>query len=183
MVKNPLPDLSRVVVVGSSSAGKSTFARDLGACLGSDSFELDHLSWLPDWQLRDREAFRALVAERTREETWVTDGNYRAVRDLIWPRATAIIWLNYAFPLVLWRSVRRTLRRAATREEICNGNIESWRKMVSRDSILLWVITTYHRRKREYRSLFDGDDYPEIAKIELASPAAAKAFLARIEKR
>lgn len=174
-------DLSRIVVVGTSCSGKSTFAGDLAARLGTDHVELDQLYWLPDWVVRDRGAFRALVTDRISGDRWVLDGNYSAVRDIVWPHATAVIWLDYPFFLVLWRSLRRTIHRVLTGREICNGNRETWRKaFFSRDSILLWVVTTYHRRRRDYQTLFASGDYPETARIRLPTPAAALAFLTRL---
>jgi hypothetical protein len=49
--------------------------------------------------------------------------------------------------------LRRTLRRVVSQEELWNGNRESWRMMLSRDSILLWFLHTYWRRRREYPAL------------------------------
>lgn len=181
MVEDQSPDLSRVVVVGTSCSGKTTFARDLAAKLGVDHIELDSLSWLPNWVERDRDAFTSLVDEQSSGSTWVIDGNYSRVRDLLWSRATAIIWLNYSFPLTFWRSIKRTLLRSATGQKICNGNRETFRKaFLSSDSILLWVITSYRRRKRDYRTLFDSHAYNKKVKIELTRPADATAFLQRI---
>lgn len=177
----PPPDLSRVVVVGSSSAGKTTFARELAGRLAVDHVELDRLHWLPGWTERAPAQFRDLVDERTAGRAWVTDGNYKTVRDLLWTRATAVIWLDYAFPLVLWRALRRAVHNAATGQETCNGNRETWRlTFFSRDSILLWVISTYHERRRRYDALFAADDYPGAVKIRLSTPAAAAAFLAAV---
>ncbi|MEM7043092.1 MAG: adenylate kinase, partial [Pseudomonadota bacterium] len=74
-----------------------------------------------------------------------------------------------------------TIHRATTGQEICNGNRETWRKaLFSRDSILLWVMTTYYRRKRDYQALFAGDAYPNAAKISLKNPREADVFLARV---
>jgi adenylate kinase family enzyme len=176
-----LPDLSRVVVIGTSCSGKTTFARCLARRLDAPHVELDALYWLPGWLERDKAAFVGLVADRTADAAWVVDGNYRAIRQLIWPRATAVIWLSYPFPLVLWRALKRTVHRAITGQEICNGNRETWRKaLFSRESILLWVLTTYHRRQRDYTRLFAAGDYPNAAKIRLQRPAEAAGFLARV---
>ena len=52
--------------------------------------------------------------------------------------------------------VRRTIRRVLTQEELYSGNRESLRMaFLSRESILWWVITTFHRRRKRYRQLFD----------------------------
>src|SRR4051812_39556541 len=97
----------RFVVIGISGSGKTTFARRLAARLGVRYVELDSLYWLPEWTMRDLAGFRELVAEAVAAEAWVTDGNYTAVRDLVWPQATAIIWLNYPLRTVLWQLFRR----------------------------------------------------------------------------
>ena len=181
LVGGDLPDLSRVIVIGTSSTGKTTFARELAGRLDLDHTDLDSLFWLPGWKERDDEDFRARVAAWARRECWVVDGNYSRVRDLLWTRATAVIWLDYPFLLVLWRSLKRTVRRAITGEEICNGNRESFRKsFLSRDSILLWVIQTHAKNRERYAAVYEDWAYPNAAKIRLESPAEAKAFLARL---
>lgn len=181
MADQPLPDLSRVVVVGTSCSGKTTFAHDLAARLQIPHVELDALYWLPDWIEREPSEFLALVDEKTAGSHWATDGNYKTARDLLWSRATAVIWLDYGFPLVLWRSVKRTVHRAFTGQKICNGNVESWRiAFFSRASIILWVISTYRERKQRCNALFAADDYPQAVKIRLTNPRAAGAFLAAI---
>lgn len=171
-------DLQRVVVVGTSCSGKTTYARQLSHLLDVPHVELDALHWLPDWEPRPREEFRALVGEAAAEPAWVMDGNYGTVRDLLWPRATAAIWLNYAFPTVMWRALKRTVKRAFTDEELFSGNRETISlAFFSRDSILWWVATSHHRRNRDYREIFDGDGYPHLAKIELKDPRDTARFL------
>jgi len=152
-------DLARVVVVGSSGCGKTTLARRLAARLDAPYTELDALFWLPGWVGRPDDELRASVAEVAAGDRWVIDGNYERIRDLVWPRATAIVWLDYSFARVFSRVFRRTVRRAFTRETLFGGNRESWRmSFLSRESILLWMITHYHSRRREYTDL--ASSYP-----------------------
>jgi adenylate kinase family enzyme len=86
--------------------------------LSCPHIELDALHWQPNWVPRARAEFRALTAQALSQDCWVTDGNYGVVRDLVWSRATTVIWLNYALRLVLWRALARTVRRVLTREEL-----------------------------------------------------------------
>lgn len=170
--------LQRVVLVGTSCSGKTTYAREMSRLLNLPHVELDAIHWLGDWTPRPREEFRALAEQAASEPAWVMDGNYDTVRDLLWPRATAAIWLNYPFPVVMGRALRRTVKRVFTGQELYAGNRETASiAFFSRDSILWWVATSHHSRNRDYREIFDGDGYPHLAKLELKSPRQAARFL------
>lgn len=166
---------ARVVIVGSSCAGKSTLAAELAEIYGCACIDLDALHWGPNWVATPREVFRERVAAATAGPAWVVAGNYGSVRDLLWPRATLIIWLNYSFPTVLWRGVKRTLRRCFNREVLWNGNRESVRmSFFSKQSILLWIVTTFYRRRRELAALRASGAYPHLAWVELRAPSQAR---------
>ena len=172
------PEMARVVVIGTSCVGKTTFAKSLARVFSFPYVELDALYWQPNWIPRPLEEFRALTAQALAQDHWVTDGNYTVVRELMWSRATTIIWLNHDFPLVLWRALTRTVRRALTQEELFSGNRESLRMaFFSRESILWWVITTFHRRRKQYRRLFNTKPFPGLEYIEFTTPAESQSFL------
>ena len=176
-------DLRRVAVVGTSCSGKTTFAAALAARLQAPHIELDALHWRPDWVAAPREAFREAVALATSAERWVSDGNYSVVRDLVWGRATAVIWLDYPFATVLRRALYRTARRALLREELYSGNRETFRRaLLSRDSILWWVLTTYRRRRREFTDLFQQGAFAHLDVVRLGSQREADSFLHRNER-
>lgn len=174
----------RYVVVGTSGTGKTTFARQLAASLGAIHVELDGLHWGPDWTPRAPAEFAESVRRQTAGERWVVDGNYGAVREVVWPRATHVVWLNFSRPVVFARVIRRTLRRGLTREKLWAGNRESFRKaFLSRDSILVWSFTTWRKNRLRYAELRSGASYPHLRWHELTSPAAARAFLRECERR
>jgi adenylate kinase family enzyme len=173
--------MPRVLVVGTTCSGKTTFARRLSERLHAPHVELDVLYWLPEWTPRAPEEFHALVEDAIAGGRWVVDGNYSVLRDLVWPRATAVVWLNYSLPRVLGRGIYRTARRALTREVLYSNNTESLaRAFFSRDSILWWLLSTYHRRRLRYRKIFDSDAYPHLTKVEFRRPRQAEAFLRQV---
>ncbi|GIK37908.1 MAG: hypothetical protein BroJett011_17410 [Chloroflexota bacterium] len=170
----PAP-LERVAIIGTSCSGKTTLARTLADFWQVPHIELDALHWQPNWTPRPLAEFRALTGAVVAAERWVLDGNYHQVRDLVWGRATTLVWLNYPFHLVFWRALTRTTRRVLWQEELYNGNRETFREaFLSRESILWWVITTYHRRRREYPALFTQPAYAHLQVIELHAPAEVK---------
>ena len=113
--------------------------------MGSVHIELDALNWQPGWILVPSDRFREDVATALETPRWVTDGNYRSVRDLVWERADCLVWLNYPLSLIVTRLIRRTARRIWNSESCCNGNQESLRRAFSRESIILWALQTHGR--------------------------------------
>jgi adenylate kinase family enzyme len=83
--------LDRVVVVGTSCAGKTTFGRQLAGIMSAPFIELDSLYWGPNWTFVPAEQFRAATDAATAGLRWVCDRNYAMVRDIAWRRATALV--------------------------------------------------------------------------------------------
>ncbi len=144
--------MRRVVVFGTTGSGKSTIAARLAEQTGLRVIELDALFWGRDWQPAPVELFRHRVERETCEGGWIVVGNYGQVRDLVWQQADTLIWLDLPLSLVMWRLLRRTIRRVATREELWGtGNRESLRTaFFSRDSILLWAFRTHRRNRKRF---------------------------------
>src|ERR1044071_9253252 len=162
-----------LVVVGVTSSGKSTLAEKLAKRFDLNFIELDALNWEPNWQAAPLEVFRARVEKATQSEKWVVAGNYHVVRDLIWPKAEAIIWLDYPFLIVFWQLTRRTFGRWWRRELLWGTNRESlWRhfKLWSIDSLYHWLFKTYWRRKREFQYLLSQPEYRHLKLIRFQHP-------------
>lgn len=170
----------RLVVVGTTSSGKSTLAAQIAKKLGLDFVELDALHWEPNWVEAPDDVFRQRVDAATRAPGWVVAGNYATVRDIVWPRAQAVIWLDYPLPTVFWRLTRRTFRRWWTRELLWGTNRESlWVhfKLWSEESLFHWLFKTYWRRKREYPQLFALPQHAHLHIIHFKTPQETEAWL------
>jgi adenylate kinase family enzyme len=170
--------MRRVVVIGTTGSGKSRLAERLAARTGLRVIELDALFWGRDWQGAPVELFRHGVERETRNDGWIVVGNYAQVRDLVWRPADTLVWLDLPLSLVMWRLLRRTIRRAATKEELWGtGNRESFvRTFFSRHSILLWALKT-HRRNREKFTLECAFLAKEKQVVHLKSPREVERFV------
>ena len=132
----------KVAVIGQTCSGKTTLAGRLAEHYGVPHVELDALFWGPNWTQPEPEAFRQSVQAAMPETGWVVDGNYAKVRDLLWERAEAVVWLDLPLRTVLRRYLVRTVRRVGRREELWSGNRERLSThLFSRDSLLWWILS------------------------------------------
>ena len=172
----------RINVVGTSATGKTTLAAALAANLRVPHIELDALHWEPDWTEAPDDVLRERVRTALAGDGWVVDGNYAKVRDLLWERAEAVVWLDLPLRTVLWRYLLRTVRRVARREELWSGNRERLSThLFSRDSLLWWILSTYGKRRRKSPPLLAAR--PDLVAIRLRSGSAADRWLAEVKRQ
>jgi adenylate kinase family enzyme len=171
--------MRRVVVVGVTGSGKSTFARALSARLGVAYIEMDALYWQANWTRVAPEEFRARLSTAVAQDGWVADGNYSVARDIVWAAADTVVWLDYELPLIFVRLLGRTLRRTLRKEQLWGGNRERFlTQFLSRDSLFLWALQTHPRYRREFPSALGSPEFGHLAVIRLGTPARAEAWLA-----
>ena len=174
----------RIWIRGTSGAGKTTLAFELGRLLDIPAVDLDDLNWLPGWTERPVEEFRALVADVADRPEWAIAGNYGKASEFIAPRADMVVWLDYPFAVVFGRLVRRTFRRAARGEECCNGNREDvLRTLFHRDSILWWCVTTHRKRHLQCLEHIAEDPMPGQTRVRHRSPRETKEWLRTLKFR
>jgi adenylate kinase family enzyme len=96
-----------VAVLGSGGAGKSTFARELGARTGLPVIHLDALFWGPNWQPMPKPEWIELERGLIADEHWIMDGNYGSTQDLRLPRADTVVFLDLPRLVCVWAVIRR----------------------------------------------------------------------------
>ncbi|MBD2607892.1 adenylate kinase [Scytonema hofmannii FACHB-248] len=167
-------------VIGTSGSGKTTLAREISQLLAIPHVQLDYLYWEPNWVEVRNDVFQKRVSQALSGNTWVVDGNYSMVRDIVWGRADTIVWLDYSLSVVISRLVWRTFQRVVKKQEVCNGNRETWKTTFSRDSIILWALQTYYKNRRQYSLLLKKPEYAHLNIVHLRSPEEAQNWLSLI---
>ena len=163
----------RIVVVGTSGAGKTTLARRIAALLELRYIELDAINWQSGWRdltRHDPEEFVRRVSEAIEAEAWVVDGNYGPVRERVWQCATHLVWLDYERPVIMARVISRSLIRAILRTELWAGNRERWRHMLRPSHPIRWAWSTWDRRRRETAELLAQRECAHLVVLRLRRP-------------
>ncbi len=175
----PFPgNTRRIVVVGTTGSGKTTLASQLSRLYRIPHVEMDALRHDPGWTEAPNDVFRERLARALTGERWVADGNYSVARDVVWPRAQAAVWLDYPLRTIMWQLLWRTLRRCVTREELWNGNRERFRtSFFSRESVILWALTTYRRRRQQIPRQLALPEHSHLAVVHLHSPRDTRSWL------
>jgi adenylate kinase family enzyme len=114
--------MNKILVIGSGGAGKSTFAKRLGAVLKLEVIHLDALYWSSGWVEMPKDEWRVVVEELLRRDSWIMDGNYGGTLDIRLGACDAVIFLDLPRLVCLLRVLkRRALYRKKSRPDMANG--------------------------------------------------------------
>lgn len=165
----------RILVAGTSGAGKSTLAKRIAAASGLPYQEIDALFHGPGWE--PRLTFEVEVDAFSRRPEWVTEWQYGTVQPMLAARAEVLVWLDYSRPRVMWRVIRRTVRRRVSREVLWNGNREAALRTIltDRDHIVRWAWRTHggHRALVEAATR----DNPGLTVVRCTRPTDADRWI------
>jgi adenylate kinase family enzyme len=159
----------RVVVIGTSGCGKTTLAQRIAARLELPHIELDAINWQPD----DPNEFVRRVTAAIAIDGWVVDGNYGPIRDLVWRRATHLVWLDYQRHVIMRRVIRRSLWRVILRTPLWAGNREQWRLLLRPSHPIRWAWSTWARRRQDTEQRLADDRYAGLVILRLRHPEQA----------
>jgi energy-coupling factor transporter ATP-binding protein EcfA2 len=183
---NTLAACERILVLGGTGSGKTTLARELAVALNVPHVELDSLYFGPEFSTAPLPLLRERTSAAIAGDHWVTDGNKRAVRDLVWPRADTIIWLDYPLGVRLWRLAKRAYRRTSV---LKTQAAETGRKTGLPGQFLaaargvLTALRSHAGQRREYPRMLAEPANQHLAVVRLRSPQATRQWLDRATAR
>ncbi|HBQ20532.1 MAG: hypothetical protein A2Z91_08050 [Deltaproteobacteria bacterium GWA2_38_16] len=99
----------RVFIIGRSGSGKTTLAKQLAKKLNLKVIHLDQLFWKSEKEWREAAEFRKLVGNLCLQESWIIEGHYSDVFDLIFSKADTIIYLDFSLLRCLYYELKRRL--------------------------------------------------------------------------
>lgn len=167
--------MQRVMIVGGSGSGKSTLARALGTRTGLPVHHMDHIHWMPNWQMRPRDLRRDMALEVERGDAWIFEGGFSTTYAHRLSRADTLIWLDLPVTLRLWRVTHRLIRywgqRRPDMAEGCTERVHGETLPFYR-----WIWDTRHSGQVRISNLIE-KAHPALRVHHLTSRTAVDVFL------
>ena len=104
--------MERILIIGISGSGKSTFANKLGKVLNREVIHLDKVYYPHPfrWEhLQNRDEWKQTVKDLVSKDRWIIDGHYNSTLNIRVPRADTIIFFNFNKFLCLYRVCKRAM--------------------------------------------------------------------------
>ncbi len=166
--------------IGTSGSGKTTFSKSVANILNIKYIELDSLYWNANWVESDDTEFIRKIKVIITYEKWVIDGNYSRFRNVFESKLDTIIILDYPFFFTLFRIVKRTFKRYIRNEQLWHQNTESLSMILSKESIVLWMLNTYFKRRKMYSKILLNKNQINTKIIRLRSNSESNLFLKKL---
>ena len=142
----------RILVYGVTGAGKTTLAAKLAVVTGRPWHSVDDLTWEPGWVTVPVAEQRQRIEAICSGDRWILDTAYGQWLEVPLARAELIVGLDYSRSVSLARLVRRTVTRAVDKRLICNGNVQTWRRILALDFIVWWHFRSFARKRARMRA-------------------------------
>jgi adenylate kinase family enzyme len=115
--------MKKILIIGSSGAGKSTFARRLHRAIGLPLIHLDRLYWKPNWvETTDKSKWKRTIENALRGDAWILDGNYSGTLEMRLEKCDAVIFLDLPRLLCIYRILKRVaLYKKGSRPDMADG--------------------------------------------------------------
>lgn len=106
--------MKKIIIIGSSGAGKTTLACELGDKLAIEVFHLDRLLWKPNWEMTDQEYQIECQNNLVKNPSWIIDGNFGGTLGIRIDAADTIIFLDFNRWMYIYQILKRVKKYNGT---------------------------------------------------------------------
>ena len=167
--------MQKVLIIGCSGVGKSTFAAQVSEKTGLSFTATDLFYWRPDWQVASTKSVVERVDAATSEPAWILDGNFDDQCDFVWQRADTVIWLDYSFWRVIIQVVNRNLGLWLSQKPTWSGNRMSWQRALSG---ICHSLRSHKLKRKSYPDYLN--EFPHLQVYHFWHPSEADEWLASL---
>lgn len=164
----------KIVVVGISASGKSTFVRKLGNKMSLPVFFVDSIMWKSGWNyVGDEETVKRLDAISLKSE-WIIEGYItKGARNFVFERADTIIYLDYSPIVCVYRYIKRCWKHRKDARPELEGSPD---KFSFKFLKLVWTKGETISLNKFLKQVSDQNKI-----VKLTSPQATLGFLANLK--
>ena len=167
-------EYKRIMVIGCSGSGKSTFSRALSEITDLPLIHLDAAFWKENWTHLSREEFDVWLKSEVEKNKWIIDGNYDRTLEMRLKYADMVIDFRISRYQCLAGVVKRYFKyRNTTRPDMGNGCKEK----IDLDFLkFIWNFNKKDLPKNDKKI----KEYPNVTHIIFTSRKQSEEFLKEI---
>jgi adenylate kinase family enzyme len=168
--------MKKIAIIGSSGAGKTTFAKELDDILKIKAYHMDRMFWQHSWKGKDSETRIDILQQLVQNKQWIIEGTYLSLSESRLNAADIIIFLD-THPLVcLLRIIMRHRKdRGRSRRDIPEGCTDRLTLLLILRVLVVFPLRERSKLEKKLR------EFPREKVIWLHSAKEVKAFLLQPE--
>ena len=138
--------MKKILVIGNTGAGKTTFAKELAEKTGLPLIHLDKIFWCGNWEHISEDELDEKLSEILSRDEWIIDGNYNRTLEYRLEFADTVFFFDLPTVTCLWGITKRIIKNHGKTRPDMGGNCpDSFRKAKE----LYKSTVTYNRRNRK----------------------------------
>lgn len=114
--------MKRVLIIGNSGAGKTTFAKNLAEKLSLPLIHLDKIYWQGDWEHLTRKEFDTVLQGELEKPSWIIDGNFDRTISHRLKYCDTVFFFDVPTVVCLWGITKRIIKNYGRAREDMGGN-------------------------------------------------------------
>ena len=169
--------MKRILIVGNSGSGKTTFAKSLAEKTGLPLVHLDKIFWTGNWEHVEKDEFDAVLQKELEKSEWIIDGNFNRTLSHRLKYCDTVFYFDVSVATCLWGVTKRIFKSYGKTRNDMGGNCPEY---FDRQKLTLYrnIISFKNQHAKSYESMFGSADGIDVIKFK--SRHQAKAFLKNI---
>ncbi len=169
--------MKRIIVIGNSGSGKTTFSKVLAEKTRLPLVHLDKIYWKGNWEHLTREEFVEIIQKELEKPEWIIDGNFNKTIPHRLKYCDTVFYFDLPTITCLWSVTKRILKnRGKVRDDMGGNCIEHFDKQ--KKSLYRNIITFNKQHRNDYYEMLNGTKNINI--IVFKSRRQVKRYLQRL---